>query len=109
MPIISASLAPQVREALDAEAKRQGRPRSFVVSEAIQQYVAGPRDAQFVAARQQLWRRHLRQSPEERVRELERLTDELTRGRKRPKPAARSFQTFRERDAWLAERHRRIR
>ena len=43
--IVSVSLPPETRDALDAEAKRQRRSRSWVVREAVAEYVAQRRDA----------------------------------------------------------------
>src|SRR6266446_1594315 len=49
--ILSVSLTPDLRSVLDAEAKRQRRSRSFVVAEAIREYVARQDRDAFSAAR----------------------------------------------------------
>jgi len=100
--ILSVSLTSEVRRALDAEAKRQRRSRSFVVAEAVREYVARQRAEAFRAGRDQTLRDALSLTPAERLREAEDLWQELSRdfGPGPGKPWTASFDTFAEYDAW---------
>ncbi len=98
--IVSVSLPPDARSALNAEAKRQGRSRSFVVAEAVRQYVARQERAVFAEARERTLRDGLALTPAERVRLAEELWHELTRGGKPAKPWTATFDTFEEYDRW---------
>jgi predicted transcriptional regulator len=91
-----------VRSVLDAEAARQRRSRSFVVSEAVRAYVTRSDGDAFTAARDRTLREGLALSPAERVRLSEELWHELTKGRRRARPWAASFATFAEYERWLA-------
>lgn len=98
--ILSVSLPPELRATLDAEAKRQQRSRSFVVSEAIREYVARrDRDA-FTAARDQTLREGLALSPAQRLRLAEELWSEFARGQTVAEPWTASFDTFAEYEQW---------
>ena len=104
--IVSVSLEPGVREALIAEAARQRRSRSFIVREALLEYVARrDRDA-FTDARDQTLRDGLALSPAERVRLSEELWEELG-GYQSGKPEAVSFDTFDEYERWRNQEHER--
>jgi predicted transcriptional regulator len=98
--IVSVSLPADVRSALNAEAKRQGRSRSFVVAEAIREYVGSRERKAFADARERTLRDGLALTPAERVRLVEELWNELTRGRKPAKPWTAAFDTFEKYDRW---------
>jgi predicted transcriptional regulator len=98
--ILSVSLPPDLRSTLDAEAKRQRRSRSFVVAEAIRDYVARQQRDAFTEARERTLREGLALTPARRVQLVEELWQELARGRKPGKPWAASFNTFEEYDRW---------
>ncbi len=98
--IVSISLPSDLRALLDAEAKRQRRSRSFVVSEAIREYVARQEHDVFAAARDRTLREGLVLAPADRVRLAEELWRELTHGRRPTKPWTASFNTFDEYEQW---------
>lgn len=98
--ILSISIPPGLRDTLDAEAKRQRRSRSFVVAEAVREYVARQQDAAFAEASQRTLREGLALSPAERVQLAEQLWQELSLGRRQRRGVARSFDTFEEYRAW---------
>jgi predicted transcriptional regulator len=100
--ILSVSLPDDVRAVLDAEATRQRRSRSAVVSEAVRAYVTGTDGNAFTKARDRTLREGLALSPADRVRLSEDLWRELGRGRAKQKPWSRSFATFAEFERWLA-------
>jgi predicted transcriptional regulator len=100
--ILSISLPDHVRAVLDAEAARQRRSRSAVVSEAVRAYVTRTDGDAFTDARDRTLREGLALSPADRVKLSEELWHELARGRRRPKPWSASFATFGEYDRWLA-------
>src|SRR5207245_4322358 len=77
--ILSVSVPVELRAALDAEAKRQRRSRSFVVSEAIRAYVASREREAFAAGRDETLREALALSPAARLREAEELWQEFAR------------------------------
>jgi len=98
--IVSVSLSSALLGELDAEAKRQRRSRSFIVSESIREYVARrDRDA-FTAARDRTLQEGLALAPAERVAAAEELWQDLTRGRAPAKPWTAAFDTFAEYDEW---------
>jgi predicted transcriptional regulator len=105
--IVSVSLPPETRDALDAEAKRQRRSRSWVVREAVAEYVAQRRDAAFAAAREHTRHADLSLTAEERVHLCDDLWRELTFGAETPRGDARSFDTFDQYHAWRREHRRR--
>ncbi len=94
------SLPAAIRRALDAEAKRQRRSRSFVVAEAIRSYVAQQERATFAAARDRTLREGLALSPAARLQLAEELWREFARSRKPAQPWVRSFETFAAYEAW---------
>ena len=61
--ILSVSVPSDVRASLDAEAKRQRRSRSFVVAEAVREYVASREREAFARGRDQTLREALALSP----------------------------------------------
>lgn len=100
MPILSVSLPPDVRLALETEAKRQRRSRSFVVAEAVRDYVACRDREAFTEARERTLREGLALAPAERLRLAEELWQEFTRGRKPVGPWSATFATFEEYEKW---------
>ena len=98
--ILSVSLPTELRAALDAEAKRQQRSRSFVVSEAVREYVARQDRDAFTTARDRTLREGLTLAPAERLRLAEELWQELARGRQPTKPWTAAFDTFDEYERW---------
>jgi predicted transcriptional regulator len=101
--IVSVSLDSDVRDALVAEAERQRRSRSFVVREALREYVARRDRVAFTDARDQTLREGLALPPAERVKLSEELWEELA-GKQEGKPEARSFDTFDEYERWRRDR-----
>ena len=101
--ILSVSLPDDLRSTLDAEAKRQRRSRSFVVAEAVREYVAQQQRDAFTQARERTLREGLSLSPAGRVNLAEELWRELARGRKPAKPWTASFDTFEEYERWRRE------
>lgn len=79
MPIISISLPDELRRPLDEEAERQRRSRSFIVAEAVREYLGRRHDPEFDAARDRTLREALALSPADRVRLAEELWRELAR------------------------------
>ncbi len=75
--ILSVSVPAELRRALDAEARRQRRSRSAVVSEAIRAYVASREREPFAEGRDATLRAALALSPAERLREAEDLWREF--------------------------------
>lgn len=101
MPIIlSVSVPAELRTTLDAEAQRQRRSRSFVVAEAIREYVAHRARAAFAEGRDRTLRDALALSPAERLREAEQLWREFARTHAAGKPWTVSFDTFAEYEHW---------
>jgi len=98
--ILSISLPEELRATLDAEAKRQRRSRSFVVSEAIREYVARREREVYAAGGDATLRAALALSPAERLREAESLWQEFARTHEPAKPWTASFDTFAEYEAW---------
>jgi predicted transcriptional regulator len=98
--ILSISLPDDLRTRLDAEAERQRRSRSFVVAEAVREYL-GRRDRRsFGEARERTLRDGLALSPAERLRLSEELWRELARGREVAVPWTAGFDTFDEYERW---------
>jgi len=98
--ILSISVPAELRSTLDAEAKRQRRSRSFVVAEAVREYVARRQRDAFEEARQRTLREGLALAPAERLQLAEELWQELARGRQAAQPWAASFETFDDYDRW---------
>ena len=98
--ILSISIPDSLRGPLDAEAFRQRRTRSFVVSEAVREYVARRTVHTFAGARQRTLLDGLAQTPEERVHLAESLASEGTRGRLRSKPFVLGFKSQAEYNKW---------
>ena len=98
--ILSVSFPDEIVEPLDVEAARQRRSRSFVVSEAVSEYLARRSNSAFEAARDRTLREHLKLSPTERVRLAESLTDDATRGVPPRKPFSIGFDSYAEFDEW---------
>ena len=98
--IVSVSLPAAIRATLDAEAKRQRRSRSFIVAEAVRDYVARQQGNAFAEARERTLRDGLALAPVARVRLAEALWRELARGRKPGKPWTATFDTFDEYEQW---------
>jgi predicted transcriptional regulator len=98
--ILSFSLPAELRAALDAEAKRLRRSRSFVVVEAIQEYLARQEGAAFAAARDRTLREGLTLSPADRVRLAEELWQDFARGRRPTEPWTAGFDTFDDYETW---------
>ena len=98
--ILSVSLPADLRALLDAEAERQRRSRSFLVAEAVREYLAGRDRRSFGEARERTLREGLALSPAERLRLTEELWTELARGREVAGPWTASFDTFDEYERW---------
>jgi len=100
MTILSVSLPLQLRSALDAEARRQRRSRSFVVADAVRAYLAHRERDAFAEAQARTVREGLALTPAQRVQLAEELWREFTRGRKAVQPWTASFNTFDEYETW---------
>ena len=98
--IISVSLPPDLPATLDAEAERQQRSRSFIVAEAVREYVTGRSRAAFEDARDRTLREGLALSPSERAALADQLWSEVRPSRPAARPRALVFETFDEYDAW---------
>jgi predicted transcriptional regulator len=98
--IVSVSLTPELLGLLDAEAKRQRRSRSFVVSEAVRDYLSRQDRDAFAAARDRSLKEGLALAPAERLVAAEELWQDLTRGRQPTKPWTAAFNTFEEYEEW---------
>ncbi len=98
--ILSISLPSDLRERLDAEAERQRRSRSFLVGEAIRQYLARQDGQSFTDARERTLREGLALPPAERLRLSEELWGDLARGRELADPWTAAFDTFGEYERW---------
>ena len=101
--ILSVSLPPELRPALDAEAKRQGRSRSFVVTEAIRQYVARQVQEAFGEASDRTLRDSLALTPTDRLTLADELWQELSAGRPLTKPWTGTFETFDQYERWRTQ------
>src|SRR2546421_11005113 len=91
--ILSVSVPVELRAALDAEAKRQRRSRSFVVSEAIRAYVASREREAFAAGRGETLREALALSPAARLRGAEEVWEGVARAARAGEPGAAAFNT----------------
>jgi len=98
--IVSVSLPAELQSTFDAEAKRQRRSRSFVVAEAVRDYVARQQHQAFTEARERTLREGLALAPAARLQLAEELWQELARGRKPTKPWTATFDTFDEYERW---------
>jgi predicted transcriptional regulator len=98
--ILSVSLPADLRSTLDAEAKRQRRSRSFVVAEAVREYVARQQREVFTEARDRTLRDGLSLTPAARLQLAEELWQELVRERKPIQPWVATFDTFDEYERW---------
>lgn len=101
--ILSVSLPADLRSTLDAEAKRQRRSRSFVVAEAVRDYVARQERDAVTAARERTLREGLALAPAARVQLAEDLWQELARGRAPTQPWTATFDTFEDYERWRRE------
>ncbi len=98
--ILSVSLPAHLRALLDAEAERQRRSRSFLVAEAVREYLDRRDRQSFGEARERTLREGLALSPAERLRLTEELWTELARGREVAVPWTAAFDTFVEYERW---------
>jgi len=96
--ITSISIPAELRTALDAEAERQRRSRSFVVAEAVRGYLARQERDAVDEARLRTLRDGLSLSPGGRLELAEELWREFARGRSTSRPWAATFETFDEYD-----------
>jgi predicted transcriptional regulator len=94
----------QLRKALDAQAERQQRSRSFVVAEAVREYLARCDRGAFEEARLSTLREGLALDPAARLRLAEELWQEFARGTRDFQPWAATFRTFDEYERWKRER-----
>ncbi len=101
--ILSISLPAELKARLDAEAKRQRRSRSFVVAEAVREYVARQERDPFAGARERTLREGLALSPAERLYLSEELWREFARGHEPAKPWTVAFDTFDQYERWKRE------
>ncbi len=102
--ILSISLPAELRAKLDTIARRLRRSRSFVVAEAIQEYLARQDHNTFEAARERTLRDGLALSPAERLTLSEELWHDLTRGRGPVTPWTAAFDTFDQYERWRRKR-----
>jgi predicted transcriptional regulator len=101
--IVSISMPAELRKALDAQAEREQRSRSFVVAEAVREYLAScDRDA-FEETRLRTLREGLALDPAARLRLAEELLHEFARGSRDFQPWAATFRTFDEYERWKRE------
>lgn len=98
--ITSISLPAKLRRRLDLEAKRQRRARSFVVAQAIEEYLVRRERQAFTEGRERTLRDGLALSPEERLALAEGLWLEATQGRGPVAPWTAAFDTFDEYEGW---------
>ena len=104
MPIIlSVSVPTGLREELDAEAAQQQRSRSFVVVEAVREYLAARQRDAFAEGNLRTLRDGLASTPAERVALSESLWGELARGRQVSTPWVIGFDTHDEHQRWCRE------
>jgi len=106
--ILSVSLPADLRSTLDAEAKRQRRSRSFVVAEAVREYVARQDRDAFAEARDRTLREGLALPPAARVQLAEDLWQEFAGGRNSVKPWVATFDTFDAYDRWRRQGGERV-
>ena len=98
--ILSISLPADLRARLDAEAEHRRRSRSFLVAEAVREYLSRLDRRGFDEARARTLREGLALSPAERLELSEELWRELTRGRRVTGPWTAGFDTFDEYERW---------
>jgi len=98
--ITSISMPDELRAALDLEADRQRRSRSFVVAEAVREYLVRQERAAFDEARLRTLRDGLALTPEGRLELAEELWLEFARGRPTSEPWTATFETFDEYEEW---------
>jgi predicted transcriptional regulator len=98
--ITSISLPAKLRKRLDQAAKRQRRARSFVVAEAIEEYLGRREQQAFTEGRERTLREGLALSPAERLALSEGLWLELTQGRGPAAPWTAAFDTFDDYERW---------
>lgn len=105
--ILSVSLPSDLRSTLDAEAKRQRRSRSFVVSEAIRSYVAQQESHAFTEARNRTIEESLALTPAGRVQLADDLWQDFAHGHRVTHPWTATFNTFDDYEQWRREGGRR--
>ena len=98
--ITSISMPEELRAALDEEAERQRRSRSFVVAEAVREYLVRRERAAFDEARLRTLRDGLALTPGGRIELAEELWAEFARGRPSSEPWTATFETFDEYEEW---------
>jgi predicted transcriptional regulator len=98
--ILSISLPSDLRARLDAEADHSRRSRSFLVAEAVREYLDHRDRQSFAEARERTLREGLALSPAERLRLSEELWGELARGREVTVPWTAAFDTFDQYERW---------
>jgi predicted transcriptional regulator len=98
--ILSVSLPAELRARLDAEAKRMRRSRSFVVAEAVREYLTRPERDTFAGARERTLREGLALSPTERVQLSEELWRDFARGHRPRKAWTIAFDTVEQYETW---------
>jgi predicted transcriptional regulator len=98
--ILSISLPADLRDRLDAEAERCRRSRSFLVAEAVREYLSRQDRRGFDEARARTLRDGLALSPAQRLGLSEELWRELARGRRVTGPWTAAFETFDEYERW---------
>jgi hypothetical protein len=98
--ILSISIPQDLRVALDAESERQRRSRSFVVAEAVREYLAGRERDGFDDARERTLRQSLALSPDRRVQLAEELWQEFARDHRLTRPWTAGFETFDDYERW---------
>lgn len=101
--ITSVSMPEELRAALDEEAERQRRSRSFVVAEAVREYLVRRERAAFDDARLETLREGLALTPGARLELAEELWLEFARGRPASEPWTATFETFGEYERWRSE------
>ena len=101
--IVSISIPADLREELDAQAERQQRSRSFVVAEAVREYLSRCDRAAFEEARLHTLREGLALEPAARLRLADELWQEFARGSSDFRPWAATFRTFDEYERWRRE------
>ena len=98
--ITSISLLAALRKRLDREAKRQRRARSFIVAEAIEEYLGRRERQAFTEGRERTLREALALSPAERLALSEGLWREFAQGRGPATPWTAAFDTFDDYERW---------
>ncbi|MDX1396300.1 MAG: ribbon-helix-helix domain-containing protein [Gemmatimonadota bacterium] len=101
--ITSISMPEELRAALDEEAERQRRSRSFVVAEAVREYLVRRERTAFDEAGLQTLRDGLALTTGNRLELAEELWLELTRGRPTSRPWTATFETFGDYERWRRE------